>query len=52
MCATIDNEGRLTQNSIMNIANIFHTLTYMYPDFDIKKNNGPRINVIFTNFGK
>jgi hypothetical protein len=52
MCVMIDSGGRLKQTCIEHVANIFHSLTYMYPEFELSKSNGPRINIVFTNFSK
>jgi len=52
MCVMIDNGCRLKQTCIKHVANIFHALTYMDNEFEILKNNGPRINIVFTNFSK
>lgn len=48
----IDNGGRLKGTHIDSIARTFHALTYSYPDFDVTKDLGPRINIIFTNVSK
>lgn len=46
----IDNSGRLRDTSIRSMSRMLLTLTTLYPGFDLK--NGPRINVVFTNFNK
>ena len=52
LCVMIDESERLKENCVKNVANILHSLTYTYKNFDSTNYDGPRINVLFTNFSK
>lgn len=45
----MDEGCRLKDNVVNNIANTLHSLTYIFPSYDLDLYGGPKINILFTN---
>ena len=48
----IDDGGRIKETSIESMARTMHSLTYSYPNFNPRTSEGPRLNIVFTNFSR
>lgn len=48
----IDDGGRIKETSIESMARTLYSLTYSYPSYNPHLSEGPRINIMFTNFSR